>query len=256
VTITPSQTSTTHPLVVGYGLVVTKTVEGVPAKVGDEVTFILTVTNNGDQILENVIITDPILSYFDILQASTTKGTASFDADENVVTVTIGGLEPDEIVIVTIVVEVNDTVDFSAEVPNTADITYSSEDVTESAASNTVCFGIEGVSERRSDGLRLLSSISTLSFGLLAILFCGYGIRRRLQEEKDSRRFITIGVILFLIAIVLYVGLVFLPSQAALRRPLFSECETTSRYMETSLSRTFPLIVESAVNTVKELHIF
>jgi uncharacterized repeat protein (TIGR01451 family) len=241
---------------VGYGPAVTKSVEGIPASVGDEVTFILTVTNNGDQILENVILTDPILSYFNILQTSTTKGTASFDTDENVVTVDIGSLEPDEIVIVTIVVEVNNTVTFSAEVPNTAALTYFSEGVTESEPSNTVCFEIEGVPERRSDGLRLLSSLSTLTFGLLAILFCGYGIRRRLQEEKDSRRYITIGVILFLIAIVLYVALVFLPSQAALRRPLFSECEPTARYMETSLSRTFPWIFKSAVNAVKELQIF
>lgn len=233
----------------------TKSVEGIPASVGDEVTFILTVTNNGDQILENVILTDPILSYFNILQASTTKGTASFDTDENMVTVTIGSLEPDEIVIVTIVVEVNDTVDFSAEVPNTAALTYGNEGDTESEPSNTVCFRIEGVSERRSEGLRLPSSLSVFSFGLLAILFCGYGIWRRLREEQDSRRYITIGVILFLLAIVLYVALVFLPSQAALRRPLFPECETTARYMEMSVSRKFPLIVESAVNAVKELHI-
>jgi uncharacterized repeat protein (TIGR01451 family) len=234
---------------------VTKSVEGIPASVGDEVTFILTVTNNGDQILENVILTDPILSYFNILQASTTKGTASFDTDENVVMVTIGSLEPDEIVIITIVVEVNDTVDFSAEVPNTAALTYFSEGVTESEPSNTVCFRIEGVSERKSDGLRLLSSLSTLSFGLLAILFCGYGIWRRTREEQDSRRYITIGIILFLIAIVLYVALVFLPSQAALRRPLFPECETTARYMKISVSRKLPLIVDSTVNAMKELQI-
>jgi uncharacterized repeat protein (TIGR01451 family) len=234
---------------------VTKSVEGIPAPVGDEVTFILTVTNNGDQILENVILTDPILSYFNILQASTTKGTASFDTDENVVMVTIGSLEPDEIVIITIVVEVNDTVDFSAEVPNTAALTYFSEGVTESEPSNTVCFRIEGVSERKSDGLRLLSSLSTLSFGLLAILFCGYGIWRRTREEQDSRRYITIGIILFLIAIVLYVALVFLPSQAALRRPLFPECETTARYMKISVSRKLPLIVDSTVNAMKELQI-
>lgn len=239
----------------GFGPVITKSVEGIPAKIGDEVTFVLTVTNNGDQILENVILIDPILSYFNILQASSTKGTASFDADENVVTVIIGSLEPDEIVIITIVVEVNDTIDFSAEVPNTASLTYDSDGITQSEPSNTVCFMVEGESERRFEGLRLPSSLSIFTFGLLAILFCGYGIWRRAREEQDSRRYITIGIILFLIAIVLYVALVFLPSQAALRRPLFPECETTARYMEMSLSRKIPVIVESAMNTVKERHI-
>jgi hypothetical protein len=220
------------------------------------VTFILSVTNNGDQILENAILTDPILSYFNILQASTTKGTASFETDENVVTVTIGSLQPDEIVIVTIVVEVNDTVDFSAEVPNTAALTYDSDGVTHSESSNTICFLIEGVSERRFEGLGLPGSLSILSFGLLAILFCGYGIWRRLREEKDSRRYITIGIILFLLAIVLYVALILLPSQAALRRSLFPECETSARYMEMSVSHNPPPIVDRIVNVMKEKHFY
>lgn len=213
-------------------------------------TFILTVTNNGDQILENVNLTDPVLSYFNILQASTTKGTASFDAEENMVTVDIGSLEPDEIVIVTIIVEVNDTLDFSEEVPNTASLTYTSEGVTESEVSNTVCFMVEGTSDRRFVGVGLPSTLSVLSFGLLAILFCGYGIWRRLREEKDSRRYITIGIILFLLAIVLYVALILLPSQAALRRSLFPECETTAWYMEMSMSHRFPLIVDPIVKDV------
>jgi hypothetical protein len=218
------------------------------------VTFILTVTNNGDQIIENLNLTDPILSYFNILQASTTKGTASFDTEENLVTVDIGSMEPDEIVIVTIIVEVNDTLDFSADVPNTASLTYMSEGVTESEASNTVCFMVEGTSERRFVGVGLPSTLSVLSFGLLAILFCGYGIWRRLREEKDSRRYITIGIILFLLAIVLYVALILLPSQAALRKSLFPECETTARYMEMSVSHKFPRIIDPIVKAVNEQH--
>ena len=218
-------------------------------------TFILTVTNNGDQILENVILTDPILSYFNILQASSTKGTASFDTDENVVTVTIGSLEPDEIVIVTIVVEVNNTTDFSAEVPNTAALTFVSEGVTESEASNTVCFRIEGVPEERTGGLSSPLSLGILAFGILGLLIAAYGFWRRSREEQDGRRYIIIGLIIFLLSITVYVAFVFLPSRATFRGQLFPECETSARYMELSLSRTFPLIVESAVNAVKELYI-
>jgi uncharacterized repeat protein (TIGR01451 family) len=241
---------------VGYGPVVTKSVEGTPAKIGDEVTFIITVTNNGDQILEDVILTDPILSFFNILQASTTKGRASIDTNENVVTVTIGNLEPSEVVIVTIIVEVNDTVGFSAEVPNTATLDYDSDGVPQSEPSNTICFTIEGVSDRRFDGLRSPSSFGILSFGLIAILFCGYGIWKRSREEQDGRRYIIIGVILLLLAIVLYVALVFLPSLAALRGPVFPECETAARPASISEISIFPEISESMVNPVREAHIF
>jgi uncharacterized repeat protein (TIGR01451 family) len=244
------------PLVVGYGPVVTKSVEGIPAEVGDQVTFMITVTNNGDQILEDVILTDPVLSFFDILQASTTKGRTSIDTDENVVTVTIGNLEPDEVVLLTIIVQVNDTVHFSAEVPNVADLTYGINGITQSEPSNTVCFRIEGISDRRFDGLRSPSSFGILSFGLIAILFCGYGIWKRSREEQDGRRYITIGVILLLIAIVLYVALVFLPSLAALRGPTFPECETAVRPASISEILTFPEMSESMANSVREVRIF
>lgn len=230
----------------------TKSAEGVPAGVGDEVTFVLTVINNSNQNLENVTLTDPILSFFDILQATTTKGRASVDADENVITVTIANLEPGEVVTITIVVEVNDTTDFTAEVPNTADLAYDIDGVTQSEASNTVCFMIEGASERRFDGLRSPSSLGILSFGLLAILFCGYGIWRQSREEQDGRRYIIVGVVLLLLAIVLYVALVFLPSQAALRGPRFPECAIAVRSPVLPAVLDLPTMFAWSVNAERE----
>jgi hypothetical protein len=159
------------------------------------------------------------------------------------------------VVTITIIVEVNDTVDFSAEVPNTADLTYDIDGVTQSEPSNTACFMIEGTSERRFDGLRSPSSFGILSFGLLAILFCGYGIWRQFREEQDGRRYIIVGVILFLLAIILYVALVFLPSQAALRGPLFPECEIAARSPAISTILNFPPIFESRVNAERESYL-
>jgi hypothetical protein len=88
----------------------------------------------------------------------------------------------------------------------------------------------------------------------LAVLVCGYGIWRRSREEQDGRRYITIGVVLLLLAIVLYVALVFLPSLAALRGPTFPECKTAARLPSPSEMLKIPLIIDSLVNMVKEWH--
>ena len=62
--------------------------------VGEQVVFTLTVRNDGTASATNVVVTDQIPPKLDGVTVTTTKGTAVFDPNTRLLTVTVGQLEP------------------------------------------------------------------------------------------------------------------------------------------------------------------
>lgn len=205
------------------------TVDDVEAKVGDEIAYSLTLFNNSDQTLVDVVVTDPILSFFDIIRVTSSRGRIANDVVSNTVVVTIDTMGPYEVIKITILLLVNDTVTFTGEVPNTANLTYEIDAKTSSESSNTVCLLLEGDSEVSGVAYKSPLYLAELVFGLLGLIVCGYGVRlrRREEDEKDEKEkrgwvYIVIGVVILILSIVFYFAFVipsFPPSPSGLIPP-------------------------------------
>jgi len=76
------------------------------AKIGDEITFTIRVTNNGPGTAEDVVVTDPIPDYLDVIEATTTSGDVS--SSGRTVIVTIGKVHAGDEVTIRIRVRVNE----------------------------------------------------------------------------------------------------------------------------------------------------
>jgi len=88
------------------------------------VTFIITVTNGGNALASNVIVTDVLESFLDPVSVATTKGTATTTG--RTLVINIGTVAPNnsETVVITIITRVNDTAVPPTEIHNVADLTY------------------------------------------------------------------------------------------------------------------------------------
>jgi uncharacterized repeat protein (TIGR01451 family) len=98
-TPTPTITSTpAHPVATSTPEVeradpaITKRGEPSEAYPGEKVTFTIEVTNNGRHAAVDVVVTDEVSKYFDILEVTTTQGTVTVDGQ--VVTVDVGVVGP------------------------------------------------------------------------------------------------------------------------------------------------------------------
>jgi len=212
-TITTSLTLTlTHTPVTTQvsdsGLTMLKTVDDDDVVVGDEVTFTLILTNNIDQTVNNVIVTDPIPSFFDIVSATSTKGRVAIDESVNTISLKIQKLKPHEVITITIAARVNDTATFKSEVSNTANLTYSIDDSVSSESSNTVSLLIMGESGMLGSAFRSLASIVDVMSGLFGTFICGYGIWMRRLHAGKGLRYIVAGLILLLLSVGLYYAVV------------------------------------------------
>jgi uncharacterized repeat protein (TIGR01451 family) len=85
---------------------VTKSASVSEAKIGDEITFNISVTNNGPHTAEDVVVTDPIPDYLDVIEATTTRGDVS--SNGRTVIVTIGKVPAGDQVSIRIRVRVNE----------------------------------------------------------------------------------------------------------------------------------------------------
>jgi uncharacterized repeat protein (TIGR01451 family)/LPXTG-motif cell wall-anchored protein len=85
---------------------ITKSASVAEARVGDEVTFTLTVTNKGDATAHDVVVTDALPEYLDVLEVTATRGDVSTNG--RTVTVTIGAVEPGDEVTIRIRTRVNE----------------------------------------------------------------------------------------------------------------------------------------------------
>jgi uncharacterized repeat protein (TIGR01451 family) len=118
---------------------ITKSVDIGDARVGDEVVFSITATNLGTITADDVVVTDPIPDYMDVIEATTTKGNVS--SEGRTVIVTIGPIAPGEEVSIRIRVRINER----AQPPgarNTVSLTSSSPDANPNNNSAEATFNI------------------------------------------------------------------------------------------------------------------
>jgi uncharacterized repeat protein (TIGR01451 family) len=120
---------------------ITKSSSVSDAKIGDEITFTIRVTNNGPHTAEDVVVTDPIPDYLDVIEATTTRGDVS--SNGRTVIVTIGKVPAGDVVTIRIRVRVNER----AAPPggrNSVSLTTSSPGDDPSNNSSEVTFNIVG----------------------------------------------------------------------------------------------------------------
>jgi uncharacterized repeat protein (TIGR01451 family) len=84
---------------------VTKAVSPSEARIGDIVDFTITVTNHGGETADDVVVTDQLPDFLDVVESNTSKGTIT-TSGRTVVT-TIGSVAPGEVVIIHIRAQVN-----------------------------------------------------------------------------------------------------------------------------------------------------
>jgi uncharacterized repeat protein (TIGR01451 family) len=115
----------------------TKSVSPAEAHVGDMLDFTLTVTNHGDKTAEDVVVTDPLPDFLDVVGATADQGTVAISG--RTVVVTIGAVAPGETITIHIRAQVNE----QAQPPvgaNTATLTTSSNsnDTSDDVASASI----------------------------------------------------------------------------------------------------------------------
>ena len=85
---------------------ITKAASPSEARTGDEIVFTLTVTNRGNVPAENVVVTDPVPDFCDILDVSASRGDVAVGG--NTVVVTLGAVAPDEVITILVRTRVNE----------------------------------------------------------------------------------------------------------------------------------------------------
>jgi uncharacterized repeat protein (TIGR01451 family) len=137
----PAPTKTPRPKSELADPAITKSSSVSDAKIGDEITFTIRVTNSGPNTADDVVVTDPIPDYLDVIEATTTRGDVS--SSGRTVIVTIGKVPAGDEVTIRIRVRVNER----AEPPggrNSVSLTTSSPGDDPSNNSSEVSFNIIG----------------------------------------------------------------------------------------------------------------
>jgi len=137
----PAATKTPRPKSELADPAITKSSSVSEAKIGDEITFTISVTNKGPGTADDVVVTDPIADYLDVIEATTTRGDVS--SNGRTVIVTIGKVPAGDEVTIHIRVRVNER----AEPPggrNSVSLTTSSPGDDPSNNSSEVTFAIIG----------------------------------------------------------------------------------------------------------------
>jgi len=102
----------------------TKSASPTEAQIGDSIDFRLTITNYGDEEADDVVLTDPLPEFLDVVDVTADKGT--FTITGRTVVIVLGTLAPGE----TIAVHIRAQVNAQARPPggtNTATLTTSSD---------------------------------------------------------------------------------------------------------------------------------
>lgn len=99
---TPKTASVSNPLDATVKPVIFKTADKTQVHQGDAVVFTITVRNEGTAAATNVVVTDQVPTRLDGVTVTATKGTVVYDPATRLITVTIGQLNPDESVFITV----------------------------------------------------------------------------------------------------------------------------------------------------------
>lgn len=90
------------------------------AVVGEEIQFIVTVSNPNSIAIDNVIVKDPLPVQVDYVSATTGQGTLAYDPATRTVTIHVGRLAPNQTVTILIQVRVNELGQPPSVIQNTA----------------------------------------------------------------------------------------------------------------------------------------
>jgi uncharacterized repeat protein (TIGR01451 family) len=101
-----SPTATPGPILVDPAI--TKEASVDVARIGDTVTFTLTVTNPNAAPVTNVTVSDSLPAQLDFISVTTTFGSCAYDAGAHAVNCNLGMLAPHQVVTITIQTRVND----------------------------------------------------------------------------------------------------------------------------------------------------
>ena len=115
---------------------VVKTVDQPAANVGDLIGFSLNVTNQGDATADNVVVTDVLPDYLDLLDVTTSQGT--YTVNGKTIVVNVGSIKPGATVLIRIRAYVNNKAPDTG--INTASLTTSSSDKNPNNNTSTVTF--------------------------------------------------------------------------------------------------------------------
>lgn len=85
--------------------VLSKSVSPAEARIGDMVDFSLIVINQGNETADDVVVTDPLPDFLDVVDAASDKGSVAVDG--RTVTVTIGSVAPGEMISIRIRAQVH-----------------------------------------------------------------------------------------------------------------------------------------------------
>ena len=160
-TLTPTPATTPTPEIIVVDPVITKSSDPAEGAPGDDVLFTLWITNRGNTAAQDVVVTDEIEEYLDILDATTNYGTVTVEGQ--LVTVNIGTLDAGQTVIVLISARINDLAPPNTSIENLAILTSSNS---ETVTSNIVTVDVPG-------GLPVTGATRTWDMGLAIGLLIG-----------------------------------------------------------------------------------
>ncbi len=138
---TPTSTGTITPVPLA-----TYSVNRSQARVGQDITYVLTITNNGSGPATNVVARDSFSSYLDLRSVSPSNGTPASSSSSRSYSFTIPTLDPGETAKVTIVLRVNSNLQTTTSINNAATISYIANGFSRSVTSNAVSVQLIGSS--------------------------------------------------------------------------------------------------------------
>jgi LPXTG-site transpeptidase (sortase) family protein len=209
---TPTVTGTLTP-----SPVATYSVSPRQARVGQDITYILTITNNGTGPATNVIARDSFSSYLDLRSVASTRGTPTSSTSTRSYSVSIDSLSPGQSATITIVMRVNSTLNTTTNINNAATVSYTANNFTRSATSNTVTVQIIGSSTLPGTGFteparRAPPSdqgpgwtwVGWLVAGILVVAglsFVSFGVRNREKYPDWSEWFQKTGLLMITVGL-------------------------------------------------------
>lgn len=209
---TPTVTGTLTP-----SPIATYSVSPRQARVGQDITYVLTITNNGNGPATNVIARDSFSSYVDLRSVSPTIGTQSTSSSTRSYSVSIDSLSPGQTAKVTIVVRVNSSLKTTYSVNNSASVSYTANGTSRSTSSNSVSVQLIGSSTLPGTGftepLRRAPPpdqgpgwawVGWLVAGLLVatgLIFLSFGVRNRQKYADWSEWFQKTGFLMITIGL-------------------------------------------------------
>jgi LPXTG-site transpeptidase (sortase) family protein len=206
----PTPTITNTPTSTRTGTItpnIAITAEATPSevKISQIITFKFTIINSGSAPATNVAFLDSLPSSLDITSVTTTKGSKVNDAHS--VTITIGTLNPDETVTITINAKVN-TGAITQALTNTGVVTYDvNKSLSKSVNYKVVGSALPGTGEipiepQERAGPDPSLIFLSLSFGLGAVFAIWYGFWARANKLAGVKWYFGVGILLIAAALV------------------------------------------------------